>query len=302
MLRMGLLRLKSGSRMEEWNLSTLLLFAAVLTSVTESVINKLFNKGNSEKGVYMFTAVRTFVSMLIFILIAGGKLNFDPTIWGYILGFAVSYGTTVVCGVLAVRYGALSLTTLINSYSLMIPTLYGLVVLKEPFGLFLLLGAVCLIISIFCTCFKKEKYTFSARWILFLVLSFLGSGMCSTVQKMQQIAFGDVYSNTFMAAALGITTLFFAVTGILLAPKESMETIKKSWGLGLVQGVTNGLLNYLVILLNGLMPASVIFPVISGGSILMVCIISCIFFKEKLTRMQLLGIGIGIFSIIFFNL
>lgn len=283
-------------------MSALLLFGAVLTSVTGSVINKLFNKGNAEKGVYMFTAMCTFASMLIFILIAGGKLCFSPAIWGYVLGFAVSYGMAVGFAVLAVRYGALSLTTLISSYSLMLPTLYGLIVLKEPIGLFLILGVVLLLVSIFCTCFKKEEYAFSTRWILFLMLSFLGNGMCSTVQKMQQIAFGDVYSNTFMVAALGITTLFFAVTGILLAPKESMETIKKSWGLGLVQGITNGLLNYLVILLNGLMPASVIFPVISGGSILMVCIISCMFFREKLTRMQLLGIGIGILSIVFFNL
>ena len=280
----------------------LLLVAAVCISVSQSIINKLYNQNNSEKGLYAFSAIRAFAAMIVFLLISRGKLHFTSGIWGHALGFAVSYGAATLCGVLAVRYGSLSLTSLLSSYSLMIPTLYGLVFLREPVSTFLIFGIICLLMSIFFISFKKEKQTFSARWLLFVGASFLGNGMCSTVQKMQQIAFEGAYTNEFMVLALGMLTVFFTVMGVILAPRESLEALKRSWGMGTIHGGTNGILNYFVILLNGMMPASVIFPVISGGSLLLVCILSRLIFKEKLAKMQVVGVGIGILSIIFFNL
>ncbi len=279
-----------------------ILAAAVCISVSQSIINKLYNRSNTAKGIYVFSAIRTLAAMLVFILVSKGQLDFTRDIFVYSLGFAVSYGTTTLCGVLAVRYGSLSLTTLLSSYSLMIPTMYGLLVLKEPAGIFLVLGIICLLLSIFFISFKKEEFKFSVQWLLMVVLSFLGNGMCSTVQKMQQIAFVGEYSSEFMILALGMLTVFFAAAGAILAPRESVDALKKSWGMGVVHGGANGVLNYFVILLNTMLPASVIFPVISGGSLLLVCILSRLIFKEKLAKMQLLGVGIGIMAIIFFNL
>lgn len=289
-------------------INALLLLAVVAILAIASVINKLYNKDNDEKGVYAIAAVRTFSAMLVFVVVAlatspDGRLHFTPEIIGYSVGFAVAFGTCMVCNLLAVRYGSLSLTTLMVSYSLLIPTLYGLLFLGETVKKELIYGILCLVLSLFLIHYKKEGKGFSLKWIIFVLLCFVGNGMCSTVQRMQQISFNNQFSYEFMIIALGILTLFLLGFALGSAPKESVRTIKKGWFWGAVYGVTNGLMNFFVMLLNkNQMPASVMFPIISGGSILLVVAVSRIFFKERLTKMQLAGVGVGILSLVFFNL
>ena len=286
----------------------ILLLAVVVILALASVINKIYNNDNDEKGIYAITAVRTFSAMLVFVVVAlaaspDGKLHFTPEILWYSVGFAVAFGTCLVCNLLAIRYGSLSLSTLIISYSLLIPTVYGLLFLGEPMKKELLYGIFFLAVSLFMIHYKKEGKGFSLKWIIFVLLSFIGNGMCSTVQRMQQITFNNQFSYEFMIVALGILTMFLLGFGLGAAPKTSVKTIKKGWFWGAVYGVTNGLLNYFVMLLNkNQMPASVMFPIISGGSILLVVAVSRIFFKERLSKLQLAGVGVGIVSLVLFNL
>lgn len=66
-------------------------------------------------------------------------------------------------------------------------------------------------------------------------------------------------------------------------------------------GVLNGLTNYGVIKLNEVkFPASIMFPIISGGSIILTFVCSFILFKEKLSKRQLIGASIGVVAIVFF--
>lgn len=65
--------------------------------------------------------------------------------------------------------------------------------------------------------------------------------------------------------------------------------------------VLNGLTNYGVIKLNEVkFPASIMFPIISAGSIILTFVCSFILFKEKLSKRQLIGASIGVVAIVFF--
>jgi len=267
-----------------------------------SVSQKLFGQHNDAKGIYLFSAMCCIGGMLAFIVIGGNSLHFTAAVLGHSIGFAVAYGTCMVCNVLALKYGSMSLTSLFTSYSLMVPTFYGLLFLREPFSAWIALGIGALALSLFFVNFRKGENTISVRWLIFALLTLLSNGMCTTVQKMQQLAFDYTYANEFMIIALLITAVCLAVFGFITAPKESVLTVKRCWHWGLGHGLLNGLMNYFVLLLNTSMPASVVFPLVSCGNLLFVYLLSFFIWKERLTRLQTFGIVAGIASIIFFSI
>jgi multidrug transporter EmrE-like cation transporter len=55
-------------------------------------------------------------------------------------------------------------------------------------------------------------------------------------------------------------------------------------------------------ILSGLMPVSLMFPIISAGGIVATFIISQVFYKEKLTKIQFVGFLTGLASIVFLSI
>ena len=96
---------------------------------------------------------------------------------------------------------------LIMSYSLIIPTMYGIAFLKEPVRMSTYIGIALLMISLFMVNMKKENAKFSLVWIMWLIICFVGNGMCATVQKMQQLRFDGAYKSEFMIVALAVVII-----------------------------------------------------------------------------------------------
>ena len=67
-------------------------------------------------------------------------------------------------------------------------------------------------------------------------------------------------------------------------------------------GVFNGLCNYLVLYLNPRLPASVMFPVISAGSVVLVFVYATLVQHEKFNLRQKIGYALGVVSIVLLNL
>ena len=63
-----------------------------------------------------------------------------------------------------------------------------------------------------------------------------------------------------------------------------------------------GLTNLFVLLLSTKIAASLMFPILSGGNVVLTSLISVWGFHEKLNRRQLAGIALGVASIILLSL
>jgi drug/metabolite transporter (DMT)-like permease len=234
----------------------------------------------------------------------------------YSFAFSVAYAAATVCMILAIRYGSLAKTSLVISYSLLIPTLYGIIVLGDPLGIFKIIGFVLLVVSLFLTNYTpkfaetsvandtQKKKSSLLLWLIFLVISFVGNGMCSTIQKMEQVALEEnAQANLFMVIALAINTVFMFIMALITEkPKEVAVVCKKTWWIAAICGIFNGLTNFLVLVLNGKLPASVLFPVISAGGIVFIFLYSMIVYRERFKPMQIVGFALGVGSIVLLNL
>ena len=67
-------------------------------------------------------------------------------------------------------------------------------------------------------------------------------------------------------------------------------------------GLANGVVNYLVMVLTGMIPNAILFPSISAGGILLGFVAAVFVYREKLTKTQLAGYFIGVLATLFLNL
>ena len=157
-------------------MNLVLLISVVLGVAFQNVFKKIYSIKCNGTGVFLLNAITSFAAMIFFAATSKG-LSFDLRLLPYAFAFALSFATASVFSTLSITYGSLSLTSLFTSYSLMIPTFYGLVFRDDPISVGLIPGIVLLCISLFLTNSKSEKSEITVKWLIFVFLAFLGNGM-----------------------------------------------------------------------------------------------------------------------------
>lgn len=291
-------------------LSTAYLLIVIFGCTVQNVLRMKYNEKTANRGVYTFCWISALVAMVVFAFTIKQPATFDVALIPHSVGFAVSYIVASVFLVLALQEGSLAITSLIISYSLIIPTFYGLIFLKDEPSVCFWIGLVLLFVSIFLINYKSEGEAhsrFTLKWLLYVVPAFVGNGMCSVTQSVQVNAFKNSpnpMSSEFMVIALIITTVVMLLFSLFGEKKDFGALIKHGWHFAVLCGLFNGIVNLLVILLQrlGELPVSVIFPCISGGGMIVTYIVSLTLFKEKMTKAQTVGFFVGVFSVVFLNL
>lgn len=284
-------------------MNIVLLIGIIVGLTMQNVVKKVYNDRISGGGVYAFNTLASLSALLFFVAFRGEKTVIDSGLVGYSVGFSVMYILFLVSSLLAVKYGSLAVTTLIISYSLIIPTLYGLIFLKESAGIVMYIGIVLLLLSLFLINMKQddngtgEKIRVTKKWAILAVLAFVGNGMCTVIQKQQQLAFDGAYKCEFMIIALLAVTVVMTACMFIKERKTMREHLKKGWLCAVLCGVMNGMVNLFVMILTGRMAASVMFPLISAIGIIPTVLIGVFYYKEKLSKRQAIGFLAGVLSV-----
>ena len=284
-------------------MSILLLVICTFALAGQNVFKKQYNS-KVQQGVFCFNAISSFFALLFFAVPALIKgFDFEIGLIGYSFAYAISYVVTMVGIYLAILWGGFGMTSLIYSYSTVIPTLYALLFLGEDMSLIIGGGFVFLIISLFLTntdCSISGKATL--KWVVALLLAFLSNGMCSVIQNVQQIAFDGTHKNEFMVMALLIVEV--VLWGMVFV--KDRPYIKESFGKGLFPaaacGICNGVTNLLVMVLLGMMASSVLFPALSAGGIIIAFVFSVFVYNESFSMRQGIGVAFGIVAMVLLNL
>lgn len=279
----------------------LLLLSIIFGASVQNVIKKYYNK-RVGGGVFIFSAVSVICALIFFIASASFPLKFTLQLIPYALGFAASYCTATVFSFLAIKEGPLSLSSLMTSFSLLIPTLFGIFFYGDEAGVPFFIGLSLLLCSLVLINLKKEEgIKITLKWGIYVTLAFLGNGLCSTVQN----GYAKVHNtgkNEFMIIALSVVAVVLIVIALFTEKEKIAPSIKGGAVLMAICGLANGAVNLFVILLSSLMDASIMFPLISAGGIVLTSLVAIFLYKEKLSPIQYLGMLLGIGAIVFLNL
>ncbi len=297
----------------------LLLLLAVILMALQFVMNKLFQSKNGSGMMtsLLYTTLTGLATGVIFFCINGCRLTITPfsllcavIVAGLCLGYALLGFRIFSLG----NFSMFSMFLMLGG--MLLPFLYGMLflgdgaLLSQRSMMCRMAGVVLLTVSmIFPYLGQKQQGDApdkKRRKTLFFALCicvFFMNGFVSIVSKLHQIETGHatvdnnsfvILTNTINGVCSGIALLF-----LHLRKKEKprlADTFSK-WQLLLVvlgYAVFNGAAYLLqLIVAASPLPASVQYPMITGGSIVLSALAGLLFFHEKQDKWSLCGIGIS---------
>lgn len=269
----------------------------LIFSLLQSASVKLYNRTDNDVVAFNFIKSLTACAVLLIMNFNNFFLHIPTIVYGTFYGILLA--TSMNFGYKALASGPMSMTSLIVSFSVIIPILYGLGFCGESLTVLKIIGMVSLCIAMIFTNMKQiptvqEKDRF---WRIYVALTFLSNGFCSVIQKMHQIKYPDKYCEEFTFAAMIICAVCFAV--LYICNKKTKITSKKY---AVYSGVSVVGVSFLTMKISGAENASVIFPAITAGTICSSLLVGALIFKEKLKTNHIVAMVCGIAAVVFLKL
>ena len=281
----------------------ILVLICIFTASIQSVLRREYGRYD---GVGIgFNFIQSLVSLAVFALsglIRGLEFPASAEMYLYSLGFAAAYITAITAALSALACGPFGATSLIISYSTVLPTFYGLIFLGEPLRATNVIGIACFLASLWLMRpdgsdggdNKKNP-----RWLILVAAAFVGNGFCSILQKAEQNALGDGYSDEFMICALTAVTLALGAASLF---RRSGKIPGRAIIYPLLCGAANGVTNLLVLIVIAYAAASVFFPMISAGQLLASLVYAVVLYKERPRGRMYPAAALGLASLVLLNI
>lgn len=190
-----------------------------------------------------------------------------------------------------------------NKLSLIIPVLFSWYLYHEAIGYIKWVGIFLALVAVLFTVFKSEKGArVKSIWVYFLpILLFIGSGLIDTLTKFVEARFikNDTTANTYLIAGfLSAAVIGFLALLFLHGFGKKKFHIKHVFA-GMILGIPNYFsIFYLIKALQGnTLTSSAIIPINNIGVLFVVSLFGIFIFKEKMSKLNYVGIVLTILSI-----
>lgn len=224
--------------------------------------------------------------------------------WGFIMGI-LFIGLFNLIGITTQKNGV-AVATVANKLSLVIPVMFAVYLYGEVVVGFKLLGIVAALVAVALTSYQPadKNLNIGSRtnplnyWLP--IILFIGSGMLdSIINHVQKRYITEVNSNAFLITGF-FSAAFIGSVILIIQLVRNKETFSSK---NLLAGILIGIPNYFSIwclvkfLKASQLQSSANIPVNNMGIVLFSSIIAWIFFKEKLSYVNWLGIILSIAAI-----
>lgn len=279
----------------------LMIVLAVILLAGDFAVNKLYQKryGTSLETGLKFNALMGLFTAIIFFAINEFKFEFSAfsmLMAGIVALSIMSYN---ILGFRVLKSGSMAFYTLfLMCGGMFVPYVWGVLFLHEKLSLMHLAGLILIISAIALT--ANDKKMPGKRILALCVIIFFLNGISSVAAKMHQIE--KTYfciTETEFVIATGVAKFIIAAIAYMVVKigkkDKNADKCNKSgfaWGVFLV--VLSTLLSGLsyILQLNGAknLPATVLYPLITGGTIIFSSLTGIIFFKEQISKRLIFSI------------
>ncbi len=297
----------------------LLLILAAVCFAGQFVFTKLYQKNTTQTLITTFVmlTIASSVGALLFLCINGFKLEVSQVSLLYALAFAVVMIPYYIISVKVLSLGSVAIYSMFMMLGgMLVPFLYGIIFLHEDITWGRIVGSVLLTGFIIMQALTQKKDNSdnangekknNKLFYLLCFLMFFINGATGVITKAHQVSAAPIESSHFttfsflFTAAVGIIMLV-----VLLIAKGKQEFFQEVKGAvtvkPLIALIALGLImvtgSFLSVFSASKLPASVQFPISSGGTIVFSAIAGLIIYKEKLAKLEWFSV-IGAFAATF---
>ena len=241
---------------------------------------------------------------LILILIAGNGFKCDlltvliSTFSGIMLVLSSAFGMLVL------RSGTVALSSLFGTAGLIVPCIAGIFLFNAPMSWGQWLGVAIFFVAAYLMITSSSKIAckFTLKTFLLLLGVMFTNGFTMIAQQMFTfyVPEGDV--SVFSFLSFGIVGIFMIIMAIITSARsehtEEDKLTPSIMGMAVVLAAAVFIINQLATLSTAFVSPVVLFTFINGGSTIIAAIVAAVCFREKLTVRSVLGIIIGVASMV----
>lgn len=200
----------------------------------------------------------------------------------------------------SVKKNGASLSGMFAKLGILVPMVISVVIWKEMPTVLQSVGIVSALIAIILVNMKKSGNQVKTYQITLLMALFLAGGFAEFSNKIFQKSAAFNFRPIFL---LSVFLTAFALSAIILYIKrKQLVYVWMSIFMGILVGIPNLFSSYFLLDALNQYPASIVFPTYSAGSILLITLVSAMFFKEKINPKEQLALAFTAAGLILMNL
>lgn len=281
----------------------LLLAVSIFLAIANSVILHHFgSRGLKNSGDVLWFNAATSLVWIPVVLCAGGGFAWpsDGT-WFWGCSYGVVTAAFLLSKMQALARGDISTTVMIGCCSLVLPTILGSVFWHETIAPVQWVGLALLLTALMMSMDRRETRKPRPGWKGYCALFFVVSGLSGLIFKAHQNSPGKMETAEFLLIASIVSSTLLGLTAVLInraqgAPRPKLPRVALKYAL--ICGTCSCVYSWLNVRLTGALPSVVFFPVFNGSVILGSSLAGCFCFRERLTRRQVIGLVLGLFSLV----
>lgn len=224
--------------------------------------------------------------------------------WSLLMGFTFVFLFNVI-GFTTQKMGV-SVASVANKLSLVIPFVFSIYLYNEEPTLLKIIGIAMALAAVVFTCWPSANATEPSGkkalpvYFLLPVILFVGSGLLDTMIKYVETSFlNDANKNAYLITSFAVAASVGAVAMLFLLSTGKMKFDKRAIAAGIMIGVPNYFSIWCLVrvLKDYAGNSSAIIPINNMGIVLFSTMVAWVLFKEKLSRLNWLGILLSIIAI-----
>ncbi len=286
-----------------------MLLISIAANLFGGILKKDINRkySNDLFSYQLYNAVVSLFSAVFLILMSESiKFSFFTLIMGILFGMITL--AQQIFNLYALEYGPFSYTSVIISLSTLIPTLSGALFWNENISFTQYVAIVLLAICIIFSVNKTGDKRVNVKWLLYSFTAFICTGLIGVMQKIHQTSEFKGEIDAFLIIAFGMSFISSFIFCIFTYKKHKAcckqdKNIRSVLNvlpvvIMIISGIFVAINNKFNLYLSGVLDSAFFFPVVNGGGLVLTSFAALIVFKEKLSLKQIVGIIIGIVSVI----
>ncbi len=250
------------------------------------------NRGSNIKTSLEFTLVSSFAGLVVLLMLNG--LKFEYTLFTLIMALLASLNgfAFTFCGFKALDHINLSLYSLFSMLGGMaLPFVQGIAFYGEKITIAKLVGFVLLTVALLFTVKSGER----KKGYIYYVGIFVLNGMSGVISKIYTSSAFPKASAAGYSVLMSICSIVLSFVFLTVFSAKFVKTSKftlKSGIIGSLCGVLNKVANYILVLALLHVDASVQYPMVTGG-VMIVSTAICFFGDKKPSKKELVSIAIA---------
>jgi len=200
---------------------------------------------------------------------------------------------------LSAQKAGVAITAVSSKMSVIIPVVLGSLIFGEKLGIIKIIGVLLAMFSFYLIFKRKESVKIKTVVLLLPALLFLGNGINDSLLKYTQFNYikSDIENLKYLTVVFSISFIF-GISAIAIKTIKRPEKIEfKNIKAGIWLGICNWLSTLYFLKGLGEIQVSVFIPVFNAGLVSLAAMIGLFFFKEKLSKINIIGIFVSIIAI-----